>query len=57
MQRMETRIPGFVLQDYNSRYILKQVNYSLFLYDRLDDIYIPAEVVPELIATSKRSDA
>lgn len=55
MQTTNTRIPGFILQDYNSRYILKQVNYGLFLYDRLEDVYIPAEVVPELIAAQNQS--
>jgi hypothetical protein len=54
MQTMETRIPAFILHDHNSRYILKQVNYSLFLYDRQEDLYIPAEVIPELIAAQNK---
>ena len=47
MQTSQTRIPGFILQNCNSRYILRQVNYSLFLYDKQDDIYIPVEVVEQ----------
>lgn len=50
MQTSQTKKRGFIPQDCNSRYILRQVNYSLFLYDRLEDIYIPVEVIPDIIS-------
>ncbi len=56
MQTSQSRIPGFILQNCNSRYILRQVNYSLFLYDKLDDIYIPVEVVEQILSGQKEQD-
>lgn len=53
MQTTGTRIPGSILQNCNSRYILRQVNYSLFLYDKQDDIYLPVEVVEQLLSGQK----
>ncbi len=53
--RIETRVPCSVLQDCTSRYILRQVNYCLFLYDTQEDIYIPAQVISDLFSGQKEA--
>lgn len=39
-----------VIEMCEARYIWKEVNYSLFLYDRQEDVYIPEQVYWELVS-------
>jgi len=41
-----------LIQMCEPRYVWKEVNYSLFLYDRLEDIYIPEQVYWQLVSGS-----
>ena len=49
MEIIQTKVTGSVsFQACVPRYVLKVVNYTPFIYDRQDDVYIPAQVFSEI---------